>query len=62
MRWEMEKGEHDKTERLPSTRLKRRMASRRDVLKLGALTGAALPLILTLAPSEARAQDSGEGS
>ena len=38
------------------------MASRRDVLKIGALAGAALPLVLTLAPSEARAQDSGEGS
>jgi hypothetical protein len=46
----------------PSTRLQRRMASRRDVLKIGALAGAALPLVLTLAPSEARAQDSGEGS
>ena len=46
----------------PSTRLQRRMASRRDVLKIGALAGAALPLVLTRAPSEARAQDSGEGS
>ena len=48
--------------RPPSTRLQRRMASRRDVLKISALAGAALPLVLTLAPSEARAQDSGEGS
>ena len=43
-------------------RTARRGASRRDVLKLGALTGAALPLILTLAPTEARAQSSGDGS
>ena len=46
----------------PTTRLQRRMSTRRDVLKIGALAGVALPLVLTLAPSEARAQDSGEGS
>jgi hypothetical protein len=36
--------------------------SRRSVLKMGTLAAVALPLILTLAPTEARAQESGEGS
>lgn len=52
----------EQTPERPVTRLQRRMASRRDVLKLGAWAGVALPLVLTLAPSEARAQESGAGS
>lgn len=39
-----------------------RPISRRSSIKLGVLTlGVALPLITTLAPTEARAQDSSEG-
>lgn len=34
-------------------------AERRRFLHLGGLIGAALPLVITLAPSEARAQGSG---
>lgn len=40
-------------------RLARKGVTRRSVVKLGTLAAAALPLVLTLAPTEARAQDSG---
>lgn len=43
--------------RKPAPRRAGRM-SRRSVLKLGTLLAATLPLVITLSPTEARAQDS----
>ncbi len=41
-----------------TTQARQKGVSRRSVLKMGALVSAALPLVLTLTPTEARAQDS----
>ena len=46
----------------PSHATALRLTSRRSVIKQLAAIGLSVPVILTLTPSEARAQGSGEGS